>query len=811
MSFLILGLVLATAILMFQSPRAGLVATCALALFMLLLWQQGRPASPLLWLPWLGLLAWSLRPLRLVVFTLPVMALVRRLLPPMSATEKEALAAGTVWWEADLFRGAPHWESLLSMPRPRLSLEEQAFLNGPTEALCAMLDEWEITRERRDLPPPVWQFMREQGFFGLVIPREYGGHGFSAQGHSAIVSKIGSRSVSAGITAMVPNSLGPAELLLHYGTEEQRRHYLPRLARGDDIPCFALTGPENGSDAGAMPDTGVVCRGLHEGHEVLGIRLSWNKRYITLAPVATVIGLAFRLLDPEHLLGSADEIGITLALIPANHPGVEIGRRHSPANQAFMNGPTRGRDVFIPLTWIIGGRDYAGRGWSMLMNALAAGRGISLPAMGTTAAKQMARVSFQYAAIRQQFHVPIGKLEGVEEMLARIAGHAYTLEAARRLTCIGLDQGEQPGVVSAIMKYSSTERMREAVNLAMDLHAGKGICEGPRNYISALYQAIPVGITVEGANLLTRSLIIFGQGAIRCHPFLLREIEVIGLENRQHAEEAFDDVLTAHAAHLTGNAFRAFGHGLTWSAFARAPHTPTAYWYRQLTRLSAAFAFTADAALGLLGGELKRREMLSGRFADVLSELYLASAVLKRWEDEGRPADDRVLVDYCLAHSTHLIEERLHGILLNFPSRPLGLLLRFMVFPLGRQRRQPSDRQSHEVARLLLHPSDSLERLSAGLFISRNRHDATGSLENAFRLVAEAKPLSRRLKEAVAAGHLAEATADAGLKAGILSTAEAQLMREAAVAVRDVINVDDFSNEEMSGERTSAAHRFVAA
>ena len=811
MSLLILGLVLATAVLMFHSPRAGLVATLGLGLFMLLLWQQGRPASPLLWLPWMGLIVWSLKPLRLVVVTLPLMALVRRRLPPMSAAEQEALSAGTTWWEAELFGGKPGWERLLALPRPRLSLDEQAFLNGPTEVLCAMLDDWEITHDRRDLPAPVWQFMREQGFFGLVIPREYGGHGFSAQAHSAIVGKIGSRSVSAGITAMVPNSLGPAELLLRHGTDEQRRHYLPRLARGEEIPCFALTGPEAGSDAASLPDTGVVCRGLHEGEEILGIRLSWNKRYITLAPVATVLGVAFRLRDPDRLLGNTEDIGITLALIPARHPGVETGRRHSPANQAFMNGPTRGRDVFIPLSWIIGGREQAGHGWSMLMNALAAGRGISLPAMGTTASKQMARVTAQYASMRQQFHLPIGKLEGVEEVIARIAGHAYALEAARRLTCIGLDLGEEPAVVTAMMKYACTERMRQAVNDAMDIHAGKGISEGPRNYISALYQAVPVGITVEGANLLTRSLIIFGQGALRCHPFLRRELEVLALPDRGHAEEAFDDVLTAHAGHLAGNLVRACGHALTFSRLAGAPHTPTAPWYRELSRLSAAFALVADAALALLGGDLKRREKISGRFADALVELYLASAVLKRWEDEGRPFEDRALVDYCLAQCTQTIEMRLHDILRNFPSRPLGWVLHALVFPLGRRQHGPDDRQSHAVTRLLLQPTDTLERLSAGLYQSRSRHDATGQLEHAFRLTAEARPLSRRLREAMAAGHLASDTAEAGLAAGILSAAEAQLIREAALAVQEVIAVDDFSPEEMAGARHSGAHRFVAA
>ncbi|MDF2446776.1 MAG: fadE [Moraxellaceae bacterium] len=811
MSLLILGLIIATAVLMLLSPRAGLVATLTLGLGMLLLWQQRTPVSILLWLPWLGLLAWSLKPLRMLLITLPMLQVVKRLLPPISPTERDALEAGTTWWERDLFSGHPDWKKLLDIPKPRLSMEEQAFLEGPTEKLCEMLDDWDITHERHDLPPAVWQYLRENGFFGLVIPREFGGLGFSAQGHSAIVSKIGSRSISAAITVMVPNSLGPAELLLHYGTEEQRQHYLPRLARGEDIPCFALTSPEAGSDAGAIPDTGVVCRGTFEGQEVLGIRLTWDKRYITLAPVATVLGLAFQLRDPDHLLGSADDLGITLALIPASHPGVEIGRRHSPAAQAFMNGPTRGRDVFIPIQWIIGGRAYAGRGWFMLMNALAAGRGISLPAMGTTATKLVARMTGEYARVRQQFNLPIGRFEGVEEVLASIAGHAYTLEAARRLTCVGLDLGEKPAVISGIMKYQGTERMRDAVNGAMDIHAGKGICEGPRNRLFPIYQAMPVGITVEGANILTRSLIVFGQGAMRCHPYLLQEIRAVGLENRQHAEEEFDKLFTAHVRHVTANGLRAFVHGLSFSVFARAPHTPTAHWYRQLTRLSAAFACTSDAALGLLGGELKRREKLSGRFADALSELYLASAVLKRWEDEGRPAADLPLVDYSLARSTHAIEDHLHGILRNFPSPVAGWFLRGLLFPLGRRQQAPSDKLGHQAASLLLAPSATFDRLSAGLFISRNRSEHSGALEYAFHLVDETQGLVTRLRTAVKTGHLQEATPEAGLEAGVISPAEAQMLRDAAAAVREVIRVDDFAPEELRSTGNARARRSFAA
>lgn len=811
MSLLILGLIIASAVIMLFSPRAGLVLTLVLGATMLLLWQQGMAVWAWLWLPWLLLPLWSLKPLRMLLVTIPTLQLVRRLLPPISATEQEAIAAGSTWWEADLFSGHPDWQKLLGFPKPALSPEEQAFLDGPTETLCQMLDEWEIAHERLDLPPAVWQFLRENGFFGLIIPREYGGLGFSAQAHSTIVGKIGSRSISAGITVMVPNSLGPAELLLHYGTEEQRRHYLPRLARGEDIPCFALTGPQAGSDAGAIPDTGIVCRGEFDGHEVLGIRLSWNKRYITLAPVATVLGLAFRLEDPDHLLGSNTDVGITLALIPADHPGVQIGRRHFPSGQAFMNGPTQGRDVFIPLSWIIGGREYAGRGWFMLMNALAAGRGISLPAMGTTAAKFAARVSGEYARVRQQFHVPIGKLEGVEEVLARLGGQAYLLEATRRLTCVGLDLGEKPAVIAGMVKYQSTERMRETVNDAMDIHGGKGICEGPRNYLNAIYQAVPVGITVEGANILTRSLIVFGQGAMRCHPFLLKEMEVAALKDQQHAEEEFDRVFTAHVRHIASNGLRAFWHGLTFAAFARAPRTPVAYWYRQLSRLAAAFAFTADAALGLLGGELKRREKLSGRFADILSELYFASATLKRWEDDGRQEADRPLLEYSLARSTHTIQERLHAIARNFPNPVAGWLLRFLLFPLGRRLHGPSDALGHRAARLLLSPSGTFERLSAGLYISHDRNDATGSLEHAFRLVVETQPLTERLHHAVKAGQITEPSPEAGLRAGVISSAEAQQLRDAEAAVDQVIRVDDFSNLELSGERLPAAERSFAA
>lgn len=799
MSLLILALIVGATALALHNPRHGLAATLGTGVLMVLLWRGQMPVWPWLWVPWMLLLMWSLTPVRLLVVTLPVMQMIRKRMPPISDTEREAIAAGTTWWERELFGGYPDWQKLLAIPPAKLSLEEQAFLDGPTEQLCHMLDDWAIMNDH-DLPPEVWQFLREKGFFGLIIPKAFGGHGFSHEAHSQIVGKIASRSLSAGITSMVPNSIGPAELLLHYGTEEQQNHYLPHLARGEEIPCFALTGPTAGSDAGAIPDAGVVCRDLHEGQEVLGIRLDWDKRYITLAPVATVLGLAFQLRDPDHLLGSAEALGITLALIPADHPGVEIGRRHAPAGMGFMNGPTRGRDVFIPLSWIIGGREFAGRGWSMLMNSLAAGRGISLPAAGTTITKQMARYCGAYARVRRQFNLPIGKLEGVEEVLARIGGSAYTLEAARRLTCAGLDQGEKPAVVAGIMKYQCIERMREAVNGAMDIHAGKAISEGPRNYLANIYRGVPVGVTVEGANILTRSLIVFGQGAMRCHPFLMQEIEMAAHADidRSHAEEAFDRILINHTRHFVGNALRAFWHGLSFAAFARAPRTPTARWYRQLARLSAAFSCISDLTLALLGGDLKRREKLSGRFADILSELYFASATLKRWEDEGRPEPDRALVDYSLAQSVCTIEQRLSDILRNFPVPALGMLLRLVVFPLGRRQHAPSDKLGQRVAALLLEPSATLNRLSTGLYISRDRFEAAGALEYAFLRVDDTEHIARKLRQAVKNGTLREESPEAGLRAGVLTPGEAQLLQEANEAVRDVIRVDDFSWQEMA-------------
>ena len=526
-----------------------------------------------------------------------VLAIFRRILPDMSQTEKEAIDAGTVWWDADLFSGKPDWNKMLAIPAPRLSAEEQAFLDGPCEDVCAMTSDWEVTHERQDLPPNVWQYLKDRGFFGMIIPKKYGGLGFSALGHSAVVLKLSTRSNALGVSVMVPNSLGPAELLLHYGTDAQKDHYLPRLAKGIEIPCFALTSPEAGSDAAAIPDYGVVCKGMHQGREVLGMRVTWDKRYITLGPVATLLGLAFRLYDPEHLLGEKSDLGITCALVPTNHPGVNIGRRHLPLNAAFQNGPNSGRDVFMPIDWIIGGKDYAGKGWMMLMGCLAAGRSISLPTSSAGGAKALARVTGAYARVRSQFKTPIGRLEGVEEALGRIAANCYMMDAVRIMTAGAVDLGEKPAVISAIAKYHMTERARLCVNDAMDIHGGKGICLGPNNWVGRGYQVMPVGITVEGANILTRTLIIFGQGAIRCHPYVLREMRAAKEMSGTAASIEFDDAFTSHIGHTLSNGVRAFVHGITSSRLGQVPRDgapETAHYYRFTSRLAAAFAFLAD-------------------------------------------------------------------------------------------------------------------------------------------------------------------------------------------------------------------------
>ncbi|HLS97606.1 MAG: acyl-CoA dehydrogenase [Porticoccaceae bacterium] len=740
----------------------------------------------------LGLLAAA--PLRRRVISDPALGWFRKVLPKVSDTEQEALDAGTVWWDAELFSGQPNWNRLLTTPKPRLRDDEQAFLDGPVEDLCRMLDDWQIHRDG-DLPPAVWQYLKDQRFFSLIIDKQYGGRDFSAFGNSAVVMKLASRNLAAAITVMVPNSLGPGELLSHFGTEAQRDHYLPRLARGEDIPCFALTAPAAGSDAAAMPDEGVVCYGDWQGERVLGLRLNWNKRYITLAPVATLIGLAFKTRDPDGLLGGEVDLGISCALIPASAPGVWTGNRHRPVGSAFMNGPTRGENVFIPLDQVIGGRERIGQGWRMLMHCLAAGRAISLPALGTAGAKLSARYSGEYARIRKQFGMPIAYFEGVEEVLARIAGEAYRIDAARHLTLSALALGEKPSVLSAILKWHATEANRRCVNDAMDIHGGKGIITGPRNYLAGFYQALPIAITVEGANILTRSLIIFGQGAVRNHPFLLKEMALARAEENEQVRATFDSTLFRHVGFTLRNLARAFVLGITGARLVKAPVAGrTAHYYRQLTRLSAAFAFVADMVLLSLGGAFKFREKISGRLADVLTHLYLASAVLKYHEDNGCPKEDHPLVHWAVRDSLFQIQNALVNTLRNFPIRPLGLVIQWLIFPLGRPYKEPSDNLGKHAARLVITDCAARERLTAGIFLSEG-DDVTAILGRAFKGVLAIAPLEKALRKQLGESLSItnyEDIAARGLAAGLISEADAEAIRTTMALVREVIDVDDF-------------------
>ena len=737
----------------------------------------------------------AIKSLRRLLISNRLFGVFRKVMPRMSSTEREALEAGSVWWEAELFSGKPRWRRLLRQPTPGLSETEQEFLNGPVEDLCLMLDDWEISEKLQDLPQPVWSFIREKRFFSMIIPNEYGGLGFSAQANSAVVMKIASRNVTAAVTVMVPNSLGPGELLLHYGTEDQKNYFLPRLASGEEIPCFALTSPLAGSDAGAMPDNGIVCRQEFEGKEVLGLRLNWDKRYITLAPVATLLGLAFRAMDPDGLLGDQEDLGITCALIPADTDGVEIGNRHFPVGAVFMNGPTRGKDVFIPMDWIIGGQERIGQGWRMLMQSLAAGRAISLPSMGVAGGKMASLLTGAYARIRTQFDVPIGYFGGVEEPLSRIGGRTYRMDAARLLTLIALDQGENPGVLSAINKYQLTEGNRQCIIDAMDVHGGKGIIEGPNNYLARAYKALPIAITVEGANILTRSLIIFGQGAIRAHPCLLAEMNAVtGMANSK-ARRDFDNALFTHVGFSISNMVRSLLLGLTGGWMTPAPvRGPHAHYFRKLSRLSAAFAFLADSVLLLLGGKFKFKEKLSGRLADALIHLYMASALLKRFEDDGRPEQDMPLLEWGMEDSLQRIQQALHGVILNFPAPLLGGLARLIVFPFGLPYPGPTDKTVKAVAAILLSENDSRDRLTDGVFIS-DRDDASGRVSKAFHLVLEAAPAERAIKNALKQTVNFENYEDLVKRAtesGVITEEQATMVRLAQQATRAVISVDDF-------------------
>ncbi|MGI2855506.1 acyl-CoA dehydrogenase [Shewanella algae] len=738
------------------------------------------------------------RNIRLQFVTRPVLAFFRKVLPPLSDTEREAMEAGDVWWEAELFRGKPNWESLHAYGKPALSADEKDFIDHQVMTALKMIDDYDIVNNRKDLPPELWEYFKKEGFFALIIPKKYGGREFSAYANSTIVSKLASRSVSAAVTVMVPNSLGPGELLTHYGTKEQKEHWLPALAKGEEIPCFALTGPEAGSDAGAIPDEGIVCRGEFQGEETLGLKLSWNKRYITLAPVATVLGLAFQMRDPDGLLGDKVNLGITCALIPTDHPGVKIGRRHNPLNMAFMNGTTQGEEVFIPLDWIIGGPQYAGRGWRMLVECLSAGRGISLPALATASGHMATKTTTAYSYVRKQFGMAIGQFEGVQEALARIIANTYQLEAARRLTTTGIDLKVKPSVVTAIAKYHMTELGRQVMNDAMDIQSGKGIQMGPKNYLAHGYMANPISITVEGANILTRSLMIFGQGATRCHPYVLAEMEAAGMEDNSEALERFDSLLMGHIGYALRNAFGSLGNALSRSYFERSPVSgDTRDYYKQMARLSKALALVTDLSMLILGGDLKRKEMISARLGDVLSQLYLGSATLKLFEDNGRQFDDLPIVKHVMDTRLQLAAKALEQAIANFPNRPVAWVMRVLVFPLGNHFNGPKDSQSIELVKSMLKPGPARDRLT--FLCPEFDGDTSGiaEVEAAFKAQYQCRELHSKLRKAQKDGRLPAKLAplslyQAALDAEVISKAEYEQLLEADKLRLAAINVDDF-------------------
>jgi len=742
------------------------------------------------------------KPWRRQFFSTPFLKQYRKMIPTLSDTEQVALDAGTVGWEGELFAGKPDWKKLQKIPHFELSVEEQAFVDGPVEELCDSLNDWEITHRDADLNPQTWEFLKQNKFFGMIIPKEYGGLGFSALAHRAVLQKVSSVSAVAGSHVAVPNSLGPAELLLHYGSEDQKSYYLPRLARGEEIPCFGLTGPTAGSDATSIPDYGIVCKGQYKGKTITGIRLNFDKRYITLAPVATLIGLAFQLHDPDGLLGDKKELGISIALVPRNTKGLEIGKRHLPMNVPFQNGPIRGKDIFIPLDALIGGVEMAGQGWRMLIEQLSVGRAISLPSCGTGGAKTGALATGAYARIRKQFNMPIGRFEGIEAALARIAANAYSVSALSRMTATAVDLGEKPAVPSSIAKYHATEKGREIITDAMDVHGGKGVILGPRNYLARAWQGMPVWITVEGANILTRSMMIFGQGAVRCHPYVLKELDAANIEDPGQRIRRFDELLFAHVGYSIRNAVRSLILGMSFGRFAAVPRDRrTARYYQKLSRYSASLAFVSDIAMLTLGGKLKQKEHISARLGDVLSQLYICSAMLKRYESIGRPAADQAILSWAFHDAIYKIQIALRLVVDNFPNRMLRSLLSIIVFPLGRRERAPGDRLTHKVAQLLLAPSDTRDRLTNGIYKSANTGYPVGMMEQALPQVIAAEPLERKLLKALKSGEIAGITWDEQLQDAIarkiLSTEEATILVKVRDLVMEIISVDEFDVEDI--------------
>ena len=731
--------------------------------------------------------------------TKPLLTIFKGIMPEMSNTEQEAIDAGTTWFEAELFRGTPDWKKLHNYPKPRLSPEEQAFLDGPVEVVCRMTDDWQTTHELADLSPEVWQYLKDNKFFAMIIKKQYGGLEFCAYAQSRVLQKLSSVSTVLSSTVGVPNSLGPGELLQHYGTKEQQDHYLPRLVKGDEIPCFALTSPEAGSDAGAIPDFGIVCRGEFNGEEVLGMRLTWNKRYITLAPIATVLGLAFKLQDPDHLLGEQEDLGITCALIPTDIDGVITGRRHFPLNVPFQNGPTQGDGVFVPLDFIIGGPEMAGQGWRMLVECLSVGRAITLPSNSAGGIKSLALATGAYSRIRRQFKISIGKMEGVEEALARIGGNAYLMDAVTTMSTGAIDLGEKPSVISAISKYHLTEKMRNCVADAMDIHGGKGVCMGPGNYIARGYQGAPVAITVEGANILTRSMIIYGQGAIRCHPYVLAELSAASNKDEQQALNDFDHALFGHVGFAISNICRSVWFSFTGSYALSAPYNDeTRRYYQLMTRFSSNLAMLSDIAMLTLGGDLKRRERISARLGDILSFLYLASATLKRYNDEGRQSADLPFVQWALEDSLYNIQQAISELISNFPNKIVAKMLIAIILPLGCNLKKPSDTTDHKVAKLMQYHNESRTRLGQGQYLTREPENVLGQLEQTLEDIITCEPIFDKVCRELGAKlpfYNLDIVAEKGLSANIISQEEADLLIATEIKRKIAINVDDFDSD----------------
>lgn len=781
-----------------------IIWTCVIGTTLVLISLFGKLSFLFLapfWIVFLAAAAFAnIKQLRLNYLTLPLIKKLQKQMPSISETEREAIEAGNVWWEKDLFSGRPHWKKFLSMPPPKLTTEEQDFIDNQVETLCNMLNDWEILNNNHNLPESVWQYLKNEKFFGLVIPKEYGGRGFSALAHSTMVVKIATRSISAAVNTMVPNSLGPGELLLHYGTDEQKKYYLPRLAKGEDIPCFALTSPEAGSDAGSIIDKGIVCRGQYEGKEIIGIRLTWDKRYITLAPVATVLGIAFRLYDPDNFLNKGKvDLGITLCLVPTSHPGVETGNRHYPLHLAFLNGPTRGKDVFIPIDWIIGGVANAGQGWKMLMECLSIGRSISLPALSTACTKLAYRTTGAYAHIRRQFNTEIAHFEGVEEALGNIAGYTYLTESCRLFTVGAVDQHVKPSIASAIAKYHMTEMARKVVMHAMDVHAGHGIQMGPRNVLATSHLAIPVSITVEGANILTRNLIIFGQGAIRCHPYLLKEIKLFSQPDSDEKTRSLDRILVSHTGYLISNMVRTFWRGLTAGKLIFSPvRGQAARYYKQISRTSSMLAFLTDVSIMTLGGTLKRKERISARLGDILSEMYLASAVLKYYRDNNEPTSDLDYVRWCVEMCLYKIQIACDELLQNFPIKWLGKILRWIIFPYGTSFYKPSDDLHHKIVGPMLNPSEFRDRLTDFCYISKDPNDPVRRLDVVLEEREGIEPLWIKFQEAIRRGLVSrhasfEEQMDAAEKSGALTTSEILALSDFNATLKEVIKVNEFT------------------